>query len=180
MRRIQQGLQGFVILCLMTACGGAALSPSSGGDEIGFINQTNHSDEELRAIWKAAQQNIAQQVDLNPLQRSLYPGTLPHTLPGDSRALSIQPHQIAVQAEPDISSSKLFAETGTERADPTGLIACPVPCNVRYAAAFSFYQHPYTQYAASWEFQGNNFYQIIQYEFENHILNTLGYDMTWR
>jgi hypothetical protein len=35
-------------------------------------------------------------------------------------------------------------------------------------------------YAVSWEFAGNNFSTIVQYEFENQILHTLGYNMSWR
>lgn len=177
---MRRGIRIIALLGLMTGCGGGTLNPAPSTDATGFINQTNHSDAELWAIWKLAQQNIAQQVDLNALQRSLSPETAAHILPGDPRATNILPRQISVQAEPDIPSNTLFADTGMERADPTGLIACPGPCNVRYAAAFSFYQHPYTHYAASWEFQGNNFSQILQYEFENHILNALGYDMTRR
>ena len=64
--------------------------------------------------------------------------------------------------------------------NPTGLIACPQPCNVSYAAAYSLYSQNVSRYAASWEFVGNNFDALVQYEFENHILQGLGYDMTWR
>ena len=60
------------------------------------------------------------------------------------------------------------------------LIACSQPCNVGYAAAYSRYRPQLTRFAASWEFQGDNFSLILQYEFENHILAALGYDMTWR
>jgi hypothetical protein len=74
----------------------------------------------------------------------------------------------------------LLAQTGVYRADPTGLIACPQPCNVRYATAYSRYAPPRTKYAASWEPQSDNFKLILQYEFENYILSALGYDMRWR
>ena len=73
-----------------------------------------------------------------------------------------------------------LAATGEQRANPTGLIACPQPCNVRYATAYSLYRPELTKYAASWEFVGDNFNVILKYEFENHILSTLGYNMTWR
>jgi hypothetical protein len=69
---------------------------------------------------------------------------------------------------------------GRQPADPTGLIACPQPCNVSYAAAYSLYTQNTSRYAASWEFAGNNFDALVQYEFENHILQALGYDMRWR
>jgi hypothetical protein len=54
------------------------------------------------------------------------------------------------------------------------------PCNVRYTTAYSVYQLEFTKYAASWEFAGDNFNVILEYEFENQILNALGYVMTWR
>jgi hypothetical protein len=171
-----RSLRALILLVILTACGGGALNPAP----VGFVNHTQHSDDDLWAIWKSAQQAVAQQVDLNPLQRSLYPGTPADTLPGDSRALGVMPHQVLVAADPDVASNVLFASTGLDRSDPTGLIACPSPCNVSYAAAYSFYKQPLTKYAASWEFQGNNFSSILQYEFENHILNALGYDMKWR
>ena len=146
---------------------------------LGFANQTRHSDQDLWTIWQAAQQNINRQIDLNPLQRSLY-GAEPDVAPGDSRALGVQPHQLKVAAQPDVSSAELLAHAGLSRPDPTGLISCPQPCNVRYAAAYSFHQPELTRYAQSWEDEGDNFSQILQYEFENQILAALGYSLRWR
>ena len=146
---------------------------------VGFVNHTQHSNTDLWTIWKAAQQSLAQQVDLNPLQRSLY-NAAADIRPGDARALGVMPHQFVVGALPDVSSSVLLAATGVYRADPTGLIACPQPCNVRYAAAYSLYPRQLTKYAASWEFQGGNFSLILQYEFENQILAALNYNLQWR
>ena len=145
----------------------------------GFVNRTQHSDADLQAIWTEAQQSVAQQIDLNPIQQ-LSKNLSPETRPGDPRALSVEPHQLLVAAVADASSEALFAATGERRADPTGMIACPRPCNVRYSTAYSFYQPDLTKYAASWEFSGDNFNVILEYEFENHILSALGYDMTWR
>jgi len=51
---------------------------------------------------------------------------------------------------------------------------------VRYTTAYSFYRPELIKYAASWEFAGDNFNVILEYEFENQILNALGYAMTWR
>jgi len=85
-----------------------------------------------------------------------------------------------VSPQTDVSSTVLLAATGMQLANPTGLIACPQPCNVRYAPAYSFYAPPLSRYAASWEFSGNNFDFLVQYEFENQILAALGYDMRWR
>jgi hypothetical protein len=163
-----------VILCvLFTGCG------NESDADIGFINETQHSDAKLWSLWKAAQTNLSQQIDLNPLQRQFSSVAL-HILPGDSRALAVSPHQLLVSSQPDVTSSALYTATGTNRPDPTGLIVCPQPCNVSYAAAYSLYSRPASHYAASWEFTGNNFDALVQYEFENQILKTLGYDMKWR
>ena len=143
-----------------------------------FVNQTRHSDADLWAIWQAAQKGVAERIDLNPLQQAS--GAPPHILAGDARALSVMPHQLVVAARRDVSSTVLFATVGEYRADPTGLIACPQPCDVRYAAAYSFFEKPRTNYAGSWEFDGNNFKVVLKYEFENQILSALGYDMRWR
>jgi hypothetical protein len=165
-----------VILALvLLGCDGRPHSPVLSG----FINQTQHPDADLQAVWTEAQQNVAQGIDLNPLQR-LSANVPPDLRPGDPRALRVMPHQLSVRAELDVLSEVLFAATGEQRADPTGMIACPQPCNVRYSPAYSFYQPELTRYAASWEFKGDNFSVILEYEFENHILSALGYDMTWR
>jgi len=146
---------------------------------VGFSNRTQHSTADLWTIWQSAQQSVAQQINLNPLQTSLH-NAPPHIIPGDARALQVMPHQLSVAPQADVSSAALLAATGIDRPDPTGLIACSQPCNVGYAAAYSRYRPQLTRFAASWEFQGDNFSLILQYEFENHILAALGYDMTWR
>ena len=101
-----------VVAVLLTlsflGCGG---SPKSPVPAAGFINQTRHSDADLNAIWTEAQQSVAQQIDLNPLQQ-LSNNVPPNTRPGDPRALSVEPHQLLVAAEPDVSSEVLFAATG--------------------------------------------------------------------
>src|SRR5207237_178782 len=119
-------------LLLLSGCGGMP-RPA-----IGFINHTQHSDAQLWALWKAAQQNLSQQIDLNPLQQQ-QTNVPPEIIPGDPRVWNISPRQISVSAQRDISSAMLLAATGTTRSDPTGLIACPQPCNVHYAAAYSLY-----------------------------------------
>ncbi|MGA9042577.1 MAG: hypothetical protein WB421_18745 [Terriglobales bacterium] len=162
-----------VLTLILTACGAFPGAPSAG-----FVNQTRHTDADLWTIWNTSQQSIARQIDLNPLQQSS--GAPADIQPGDPRALSVMPRQLLVAARPDVASSVLLAATGDYRADPTGLIACPQPCNVRYAAAYSFYQQPLTRYASSWEFNGDNFSVILEYEFENQILSSLGYNMKWR
>lgn len=164
-----------IFLAILTACGVRTNTEAS----VGFINHTQHSDADLWTIWQAAQQDLAKQIDLNPLQQSSNEA-VPDLLPGDSLALQVQPRQIEVAAETDVSSTTLSAATGVERSDPTGLIACPQPCEVRFAPAYSVYEKPGTKYAASWELEEGNFSLILQYEFENHILKALGYDTRWR
>jgi len=158
---------------LLSGCGSRADS------DIGFINETQHSDAQLWSLWKAAQINLLQQIDLNPLQRQ-FSSVAPDVLPGDSRVLKVSPRQLVVSSQPDVTSAALYEATGTNRPDPTGLIVCPQPCNVSYAAAYSLYLRPASHYAASWEFAGNNFNALVQYEFENQILTALGYDTKWR
>ena len=159
-------------LILLLGCG----SGRSGDAATGFINQTRHSDSDLWAVWRAAQESVAKRIDLNPVEQ----GSEANILPGDARALQLNPSGLTVAPEPDISSQALFASTGTEHADPTGMIACPQPCNVRYATAYSRYKPPVTKYAASWEADHASFRTILEYEFENQILFVLGYDMKWR
>jgi hypothetical protein len=160
-----------LMIVLLQGCRGAPAA--------GFINQTQHTDAELWALWHAAQQSLSQQIDMNPLQRtqSNVPALI---LPGDPRVWNVSPRQLAVAPQADVSSAVLLAATGMTRPDPTGLIACPQPCNVSYTAAYSLYAQNASRYAASWEFSGNNFDTLVQYEFENQILRGLGYDMRWR
>lgn len=158
-----------LLTVLLLGCGGGSAGPR------GFVNQTRHSDADLWTIWKAAQQSVATEIDLNPVQEAP-----PIILPGDARALFIEPRQLTVAPEPDVSPQLLFAQAGLRRNPPTGLIACPQPCDVQFAPAYSLYQPPLVKYAASWEFAGNNFSTIVQYEFENQILYALGYDVAWR
>ena len=93
---------------------------------------------------------------------------------------NVSPRQVTVSSQPDVSSAMLYAATGDQRSDPTGLIVCPQPCNVRFAPAYSVYAQPTSRYAASWEATDSNFDYLVEYEFENQILNALGYDMRWR
>jgi hypothetical protein len=150
-----------------------------GGRPVGFVNETRHSDAELWRVWKAAQETLAQEVDLNPLQRSST-GAPADIRSGDPRALTVVPHQLHIGPAPDVSSRELLAATGLDRDNPTGMIACPKPYNVRYAAAYSVYNRGLTQYAASWEDQGDSFTFVLEYEFENQILAALGYSLKWR
>jgi hypothetical protein len=171
---VRSRVQPLAIACiLLSGCGGA---PNAA---VGFVNRTTHSESALWNLWRAAQQNISRQVDINPLEQELH-NAAPEILPGDSRALNVAPREIMVAPKPDIRAATLYAETGISRPDPTGLIPCRQPCNVNFAPAYSVYVSPATHYAASWEFDGTSFDTLVEYEFENHILHTLGYDLRWR
>ena len=161
-----------LLMLVLAGCGGRATPP-------GLINHTKHSDADLQSLWRTAQQNLSRQIDLNPLEQEMN-NAAPHILPGDARAWTISPRQLVVSSQADVSAATLYAATGTTRPDPTGLISCPQPCNVTYAPAYSLYRQAATRYAESWEFSGNNFDVLVEYEFENQILNALGYDTRWR
>lgn len=164
------------VILMLSGCGGVPQRQSP----VGFLNHTIHTEAQLRSIWRSAQESLAREIDLNPLERQLDSDVLPDKRAGDPRALGIDPHQVEVAAERDVSAGFLYSVTGIHRNDPTGLIPCPQPCNVRYAAAYSKYKEAVTKYASSWDSQGNNFELILQYEFENQILFALNYDMKWR
>ena len=68
-----------ILTMVLLGCGGSPHSPVAAP---GFVNQTKHSDADLQAIWAEAQQSVAQQIDLNPLQQ-LSGKVSPETLPGD-------------------------------------------------------------------------------------------------
>ena len=143
---------------------------------VGFVDQTKHSDADLWVVWKAAQESLDQEVNLNPLQRS-FSAAGADIRPGDPRALEVMPYQLRMSAEPDVTASALLAVTGLEWSDPTVMIVGPEPCNVRYAVAYSFYSRDLTRYAASWEDQGDSFTFVLEYELENQILAALGYSL---
>jgi hypothetical protein len=173
---MRRTLRIFGLLAVLVGCGGGVAPQAPAG----FANQTTHSDAELWTIWKQAQASIAQKVDMNALERSLK-GAPPDIRPGDPRAWQVSPRQLTVTAEPDVSSAALFAATGVHRSDPTGMIACPAPCNVRFAVAYSRYTPVrLVAYANSWDADIQNFPAILEYEFENQIMYSLGYNMKWR
>src|SRR5207249_11594274 len=88
-----------VVLACLWLAGCAGGFPR--GLPTGFINKTQHSDAELWAIWKTAQQELAQEVDLNPLQQSLHDAT-PDIHPVDPTPLSAVRHHLSVAAQPHL------------------------------------------------------------------------------
>jgi len=169
---VGRGLRILILTVLLLGCAGTRTATAP----VGFVNQTRHSTAALWSIWSAAQNNLASSINLNPLQTA----APPDILPGDPRALSFMPHQLTVAPQNDVSSAVLDAATGIYRPNPTGLILCPQPCNVRYTTAYSHYDPAVVRYAASWESSEVNFRDILEYEFENQILFALGYNVSWR
>lgn len=169
-----RSLRIVLVIALLLGCGGNKNQSAP----VGFLNQTRHSDADLWAIWSLAQESLASQIDLNPVQQTVQ-NAQPDIVAGDPRALSVMPHQLTVAPRLDVSSSVL-AGSGIHRPNPTGMILCPQPCNVNFITAYSRYSPAATIYAASWETSDTNFRNILEYEFENQILFALGYDMTWR
>jgi hypothetical protein len=51
---------------------------------------------------------------------------------------------------------------------------------VGFAPAYSLYVRPATRYASSGEGTESNFDYLVEYEFENQILNAPGYGKRWR
>jgi hypothetical protein len=172
--RIKQPSAGaalFLLVTLLTSCGTAR--------PVGIVNETAfHSDAQLMKLWHQAQQNVSQQVYLNPVQHILY-GTPEDLLPGDSRALKFNPRMVTVKVIADLTSAQLLVY-GMNLPAPTGMIVCPQPCDQRVGMAFSNPAQYRTHAAASWERNEPEWDYIIVYEFENHILYGLGYKIPWR
>ena len=161
-------------------------SSSEAVDRIGSGGQPGREELEIRQAESASEIALIRELFLEYAQSlgfSLCFQSFDQELaglPGDPRVWSVSPRQVLVSPQPDVSSAQLYAATGVDHADPTGLIACPQPCNVHFAPAYSLYTKPVSRYAASWESSDHNFGFLLEYEFENHILNALGYDMSWR
>jgi hypothetical protein len=170
-KQLSAGAVLFLVIVLLTGCGAAA--------PIGFINETAlHSDAQLMELWHQAQQDVSQAVYLNPIQHLFY-GAPEDLLPGDSRALSFNPHMITVRVIPDLTPAQLLV-FGVDRSEPTGMIVCPQPSDERTAVAFSSPAKRRTHVAASWEHSEPDWDYIVVWEFETQILYGLGYDISWR
>ena len=160
-----------LLAVLLASCGS--------GLPVGFKNETAmHSDAQLMDSWHQAQQNLSRQVYLNPVQHIVY-GVPEVLLPGDSRALKFNPRMITVRVVADLTSAQLSVY-GVDLPAPTGMIVCPQPCDQGVTMAFSSPPRRSTYVAASREHNESEWDYIVVYEFENHILYGLGYDVSWR
>ncbi len=124
--------------------------------------------------WKIAQQTIAnKESDMNPVTRLLIPGTPMQSIPPDPRALGTMPKGVKVIAVPDIPVSQLVLRDPAwgRHSDPSGVI----DCGAQLLAHACVDIQTNTVYAAS-----SLIPQALEWEFENVILNSLGYDISGR
>lgn len=95
---------GVLFLSIMLGCGGTIKM-------IGFRNHTSATDEQLWAMWRQAQQDLASnEVMLNPVQ-ALFKHEQPicgitvECVPPDTKALQDEPDGVAVYEVPDQGGS---------------------------------------------------------------------------
>ena len=164
-----------VALIALFFCGCGAVPDSSPPDAtVLFINETSASNSALMQQWTTAQQNIAvKPSDMNPVTRLLVPGTPAVTIQQDPRALTVLPRGLKVVAVPDISISQLVLRDPAwgRQSDPSGVI----DCGAKLLAHSCVDIQANTVYSAS-----SLIPQALEWEFENVILNSLGYDVSGR
>jgi hypothetical protein len=156
------------VLIIVAACGG---QPAQRPDESGFINQTNGAatSNDLKGLWQRAQQTLATQtIALNPVTAEFQNVAVVYVA-ADPRAYQVAPNGVTVTAVPDIPVSALpsvFKDKGY--VDPTGVIRCSCPTG---------YCHAYTNNQQVWVAQSMALNDgATGWEFQNIILNRLGYD----
>jgi hypothetical protein len=148
-----------LLLPLVGCAGNASLTASCDG---GFVNNSVATTAELQADWKAAQTAIATQpIAMNPVSGK------PYTDPPNPAALTVEPScQVKVKGMPNaLPLPKAGFPTS---ASPTG-----------YAAGETLGSDPWTVEVV--EPSLNTFYDAAaQWEFQNVILEQLGYDVQGR
>jgi hypothetical protein len=136
-----------------------------------FINYTSVSEMELMQQWQLAQVGLA----TAPFPLNDSGGDMQ---PADPRASSIQPSHVTVVSVPDVPVSDLVTYFGSAWAgikDPSGTIL--LETNVAYTACHSFaccWKKPRVYAAAS------KIPVTLAYEFQNIIMEELGYDVSNR
>lgn len=80
---------------------------------LGLLGCGGQPNADLWVVWKATQESLDQEVDLNSA-KIVFRSARRHSS-RDSRALEVMPHQLKVSAEPDVTAGILLAATGLER-----------------------------------------------------------------
>lgn len=134
-----------------------------------FINDTALTTEQLSQIWSQVQQNTATQ----PIQQTTGAGAT-HA---DPRALTVEPENLTVVAVPDWSVADLVKidPAWAGHAVPTGTFAVDTGIEYETVAGITLpWAKPRIYGAAS------VMAEVLQWEFQNVILNKLGYDVSNR
>jgi hypothetical protein len=137
-----------------------------------FVNFSGLSDQQLADIWKQVQQTTATQ----PIQQGTGAGA---TWPADPRALTLQPKNLAVVAVPDwkITDLEKIDPAWSKDKDPSGSFAIMNNGLLGYetvAGVTETWNKPRIYGAAS------VMATVLQWEFQNVILNKLGYNVEGR
>ncbi len=160
---------GGIVLLLLASCGGG----SWGGSGARFVNRTGLAEADFQAMaehkWKQAQAELAAHaIDLH----AATPGTGAFLVPGDARALQLEPRNVVVESELDVAAAVLNELPNCSHCpyqDPTGVIRCTIGFCQAYLRDFCTIAVP----ASRPENMG-------PYEMENCILWGLGYDVSGR
>jgi hypothetical protein len=135
-----------------------------------FVNYTPLTYVQLMSIWSTAQQGLAtQQIPLSTNGTNLQPP--------DKRALTVQPENVSVIAMPDWSVADLVKidPAWAGHATPTGTFAVDDGIDYETVAGITM---PWTRpriYGAT-----SVLANVLVWEFQNVILDKLGYDVSTR
>ncbi len=170
----RMGMITLLILPLF-GCAGIIGKNQMSGCTGGFVDNAGVSLQNLQQQWSTAQGSVARGVVLNALQVTLT-GAPPQKSAPNPSALNIQPDCVEVTAVQDAPVSQLV-QYGIEYAnlhDPTGLIIC-TECQPQVVHSYVYVNAPAKVFVAS-----SIASYALEYEFENIILNQLGYDTSER
>jgi hypothetical protein len=135
-----------------------------------FVNYTALSDAQLLSIWNAAAQQLAtQQIPISTNGTNLHPP--------DPRALTVQPKNVAVISMPDwtIADLEKIDPAWSKDKDPSGSFAVDTGLDYETVAGITM---PWTRprvYGAT-----SVLANVLVWEFQNVILDKLGYDVSSR
>lgn len=172
------------IVCFLLVLAGCGVPTGSSGP-IGFVNETKgaFTDAELMAMWDAAQASIATgPTQINPREGVFHQGALARFIPGDPKALKVEPRQMRITAKPDVLAAvlnEMFPGNDTPFTDPTHMILCPTTCRVENSVAGA-YTLPGVGVDYAESTPREDLIKILTYEFQNQILYMLHYDVKYR